>query len=95
MRTTRKDRLELYRKTIDRWGQRAQLEMMQEEATELALATRKFIRNNNQETLTALISEIADVEIMIEQIVSMFAEIDIEIIKEKDRKIDRLLNKFD
>jgi len=33
----------IYQKAIDKWGERSQLEMAQEEATELALAVRRFI----------------------------------------------------
>lgn len=61
------DRIELYKDAFELWGNRSQFEMAQEEATELALAIRKFIRNSNTETQLDLAEEIADVEIMIEQ----------------------------
>ena len=57
---------------IDKWGLTSQLEMAQEEALELALALRKEIRINSKETYIDLIGEIADVEIMIEQLDFMF-----------------------
>jgi len=58
----------LLKRTIETWGERAQLEMAQEEATEMALAVRKHIRKNNRQTVLDLAGEIADVEIMIEQL---------------------------
>ncbi|AQW91315.1 hypothetical protein CMU89_16970 [Elizabethkingia anophelis] len=65
----------LYEKALEKWGHKSQLEMLQEESTELALATRKYIRNPNEETLTALASEVADVKIMIEQLAFMIPDI--------------------
>ena len=66
------EREELYLAAIDKWGLTSQLEMAQEEALELALALRKEIRINSKETYIDLIGEIADVEIMIEQLDFMF-----------------------
>lgn len=60
--------MRIYVDAIKTWGVRAQLEMLQEEATELALAVRKFIRKRTEECEANLAEEIADVEIMIEQI---------------------------
>jgi NTP pyrophosphatase (non-canonical NTP hydrolase) len=59
---------EIYLKALEKWGALAQMEMAQEEATELALAIRKQVRNNNEESFKNLVDEIADVEIMIEQL---------------------------
>lgn len=61
------DRIELYKDASELWGDKSQFEMAQEEATELALAIRKFVRKSNIETQLNLAEEIADVEIMIEQ----------------------------
>lgn len=36
------EKQQLYTKTIEKWGIRSQLEMLQEEALELALAARKY-----------------------------------------------------
>lgn len=81
---------DLLESATKKWGERAQLEMMQEEATELALAARKFIRVQNDENLQALGSEIADVEIMIKQMRQMFISLDYFISDEKKRKLLRL-----
>lgn len=63
-----RNRTELYKRAIEKWGERAQMEMAQEEATELATAIRKQYRKNTDETFKNLVDEVADVEIMIEQI---------------------------
>lgn len=82
---------EIYKRAIDKWGEKSQIEMLQEEATELALAARKMIRNNNDESLEALSSEIADVYIMIEQMKQIFGnEFELMILKQRNLKIKRL-----
>lgn len=81
---------DLYKRTIEKWGQRAQLEMAQEEATELALAIRKLIRRNDSKRFIDLCGEIADVEIMIEQLKTMFPGIQSDIDMQKDFKLNRL-----
>lgn len=80
----------ILQKAIDTWGERCQLEMAQEEATELALACRKFIRNINDDNFNNLGSEIADVEIMIKQIKFMFPKINLIIEEQKVFKLTRL-----
>ena len=63
--------------------------MAQEEATELALAIRGLIRGKDG-AMEALISEIADVEIMIEQIKYMNPHCVQAVEVEKDFKLNRL-----
>lgn len=77
-------------KAIAKWGIPSQLEMAQEEATELALACRKFNRKQNDRTFNDLASEVADTEIMIAQIKLMFPNISHKVSSEKAFKIDRL-----
>lgn len=94
---TTEQRKTLYRKAVDTWGDIAQLEMAQEEATELALAIRRLIRGKKN-AMNELVSEIADVEIMIEQIKFMSPHCVMAIESEKDFKLNRLndrLNKHD
>ncbi|HCR77991.1 MAG TPA: hypothetical protein DIW37_16610 [Chryseobacterium sp.] len=81
---------ELYQKAIKVSGEKAQLEMLQEEATELALATRKYIRKPNEETLSALASEVADVKIMLEQLAIMIPDIVTLANQWGDLKLERL-----
>ena len=57
----------LYKRALDKWGGEAQLNMLEEECIELALATRHFQRRREGSFLK-LMDEMADVEIMIEQI---------------------------
>ena len=88
-------REELYQKAIEKWGAVSQIEMLNEESIELALAVRKFLRNNkNSEyeftNATNLIEEIADVEIMIEQLCYIFTNFREQIQEVKDFKLQRL-----
>jgi phosphoribosyl-ATP pyrophosphohydrolase len=85
-----------YVMAINKWGNVAQLEMLQEEATELALATRKHIRKNSESSLSDLVDEIADTEIMIGQIKLMYKHIDLgEMIDSRKLfKIKRLIKRI-
>lgn len=91
-------REEIYQKALKKWKERSQLEMAQEEAIEFALAIRKFIRKADDQTFSNLLEEIADVEIMIEQIKMMYrhtgieSSIEIEKIFKVNRLKDRLNN---
>lgn len=85
---------DIFIKAIDKWGERHQLEMAQEEATELALAIRKFIRYSNDDSFDKLADEMADVEITTELIKFMYPEI-VEKIKERKKfKLNRLSNRI-
>lgn len=86
---------ETLQKAIYVWGKIAQLEMAQEESTELALAIRKFIRQDSEERLIDMCGEIADVEIMIEQIKYMFPSAQSRIDDIKIFKINRLKGRLD
>lgn len=77
-------------RAIEKWGAASQLEMVKEECLELALALQKLnrIRNDREERHDAVIDEIADVIIMIEQVKLIFP---IEKINERiEFKINRL-----
>jgi len=62
-------RKELYHKAINKWGLQAQLIMLMEECAELIQATSKIIRHipKTETDWNNFAEEIADVEIMIEQ----------------------------
>jgi len=64
------NRKKLYKKAWDKWGMEAQLGMLMEECAELIIATNKYSRFNKSSAQPArdLVEEIADVEIMIEQL---------------------------
>lgn len=64
---TKNERKRLMKKAIEKYGEKAQLEMLMEESLELSLAVRKFLRDPSTSRHLDVISEIADVENMIEQ----------------------------
>ena len=63
----------LYEAAITHWGHEMQLDMAIEEMAELTKAICKVKRGKNIDTLEAVTEEIADVEIMIEQLKVIFA----------------------
>ena len=64
------ERKKLYREAVKRWGLQLQLIMLMEESAELIQATSKVLRKRHEQTSVwrSLVEEIADVEIMIEQL---------------------------
>jgi len=89
------ERKKIYTEAIATYGKTAQLEMAQEEATELALAVRKFVRQPTRQRVTDLIEEMADVEIMQEQINVMFPNFRKRIDSIKAIKLQKLSRKID
>ena len=92
-------REELYQKAIEKWGVVSQIEMLNEESIELALAVRKFLRNNKIPeyeftNATNLIEEMADVEIMMEQLCYIYPSFKNQIQEVKDFKLQRLEKKI-
>lgn len=85
----------VFERAIEVWGERSQLEMAQEESTELALAIRKFIRQPNEKRFLDMAGEIADVEIMIAQIKMMYPSIEERVEVLKVFKINRLETRLD
>jgi len=81
----------IYREAIEKWGANIQLLMAMEEASELAVAISHFIRDRKG-AIDEIIEETADMEIMIEQIKTIFEEENIvEKMEEiKKQKINRL-----
>ena len=59
---------EQLKQIADHYGEKTQLDQLIEESAELIVATRKFIRKPSIATISDVAEEIADVEIMIEQI---------------------------
>lgn len=83
---------EIYELATKTWGKEAQMNQAIEECLELGLAIRKQLRNNTEESYMNLIDELADVEIMIEQICFMYKSLDLfdAVQNRKDYKIRRL-----
>ena len=75
-------------KAIEKWGLSAQMFMAIEEMSELTKALSKVYRDGmNPETVGAVYEELADVELMLEQLHMIFQPNDeVERIKEKKLK---------
>lgn len=80
------DRLNLYKEAIEKWGEEAQVNMLNEECGELIAAVAQFKRGRTSHH--DVMTELADVYIMVEQIASMMSYDDFE--KELERKLTKL-----
>ena len=81
----------IYQATLDRWGEEAQYDQAVEECAELIAALKHFRRGKIDRQ--AVISELADVTLMIGQLTWMFGSDQINReIEEKLAKLDRLLS---
>ena len=76
-------------KAIAKWGRTSQIDMLQEECAELIVAINKYKRNNVG-TTEAVLEEIADVEIMIDQIKVLLEANELRVDVFKEKKIERL-----
>lgn len=80
---------DLYKRVIKKFGKENQIERLLEELNELGLAIHKYKRYNCSDVKKMLVcSELADVEILIEQMKLIFPKEIIE--KEKAFKLNRL-----
>ena len=82
----KEDRIKIYKEAIAKWGEEAQVNMLNEECGELITAVAQFRRGRTSHH--DVMTELADASIMIEQIATMMNYEDFE--KEKDRKLLRL-----
>jgi len=64
---------ELYKRIVERWGEEAQLGMLQEECAELIVAVNKLFRNKPGAS-EMVCEELADVQNMINQFKSMYPD---------------------
>lgn len=80
-------------KAVELWGVESQVLMAMEEAGELVQALSKYIRYNRQ-AVDGLVEEIADVEIMIEQLKQILGATRYEIEAVKEYKIRRLAERI-
>ncbi|TDO77698.1 hypothetical protein DFR79_13230 [Halanaerobium saccharolyticum] len=82
------DKKQIYIKAIDKWGFKSQSIMLMEECAELIQAVSKLHRTGNP---NKMYEEIADVEIMIEQIKTFYGDVaEKETDKHYKNKLDRL-----
>lgn len=88
---TQIERHELYNQAIKQWGNNSQMDMCIEECAELIQAISKMKRPNRMagQALKNLCEEIADVEIMLEQI-RLIVHKDGLIDNIKDEKLEKL-----
>jgi hypothetical protein len=103
--TFKKNSKRKYKQAVEHWGKDAQINMLVEEASELAEAAARLIKRimkvNRASTkkgvnmaILLLEAEIADVEIMCEQMHYIFDGENINKIKrEKIKRIERMLRK--
>ena len=83
--------MELYMDAIRNWGVDAQIDMVYEECGELLTAVSRLRRGRC--TIDDVVTEMADVSIMIDQLNVMF-NLGEKFDKEKSRKIKRLRDKL-
>lgn len=85
------ERFDLYKQAIEKWGEMAQINMVFEECGELLTALAQYLRGrvSNPEVVT----EIADVQIMMEQMSVLFGQQEVAI--EKERKLERLKERLE
>lgn len=81
---------ELYRKAMEKWGN-AQIGMMIEECSELITVLAKYRRKINGSSFVEITEEMADVEIMLEQMKVFFDNYNV-VELEKEEKLKRLEN---
>lgn len=87
------DRVEVYKKATETWGENAQLLVAIEELSELTKAICKYMNRGGD--VADIFEETADVEIMCEQIRAIFGEgADMSIDAVKEEKIARLAKKL-
>lgn len=86
-----KQRKKLYEKAIEYWGVPAQIMMVMEETGELLNALGKF--NRDRATRDDVITELADVSILMEQMAVIFGLEDFK--NEKERKLERLKERLE
>lgn len=68
------NKYDIYKAALDKWGVDLQITMMVEECAELIKAVTKFKRNPNESAGIDVLHELADVQIMVEQMRFIFAD---------------------
>jgi len=81
--------IKLYKQAIKLWGIKLQVGILGEECSELTTAVFHYLRGNRPNAIEEIIEEIADVEIMIEQI-EMGLDISTDVLIKKGQKLKRL-----
>lgn len=85
------ERIELYKKALEQWGIHPQVRMTFEECSELMDTLSKAYRK--RATKEDVITELADVSIIVEQMALLFGYEEYE--EERERKLLKLQNKLE
>jgi len=91
----KQEKEKIYKQAWGRWGATSQLVVAMEECAELIQSLSKIIRNETTENLLSAAEEIADVEIMIEQMKLIYIPLDREVNEQKKLKLERLKNRLE
>ena len=81
--------MNIWEKAVEKYGEK-QLDQAQEELAELIVAISKYKRNENKFTISNVIEEIADVNIMIKQVMMLLDIKEFEVKSEEIYKLNRL-----
>lgn len=81
--------MNILEKAVEKYGEK-QLDQAQEELAELIVAISKYKRNENKFTISNVIEEIADVNIMIKQVMMLLDIKEFEVKSEEIYKLNRL-----
>lgn len=88
------ERQRAYHEIIEHYGIESQLNIVQEELAELIQSISKYKRKKTSNNLISVVEEIADVDIMIQQLVIMLSISPYEINTEIDYKLNRQLQRI-
>ena len=86
--------MDILEMAIEKYGER-QLDQAQEELAELIVAISKHKRNANKLTIANVIEEIADVRIMLKQVMMLLNIEEFQIKNEESYKLNRLKKRLE
>ena len=86
--------MDILEKAIEKYGEK-QLDQAQEELAELIVAISKHKRNANKLTIANVIEEIADVRIMLKQVMMLLNIEEFQIKNEELYKLNRLKKRLE
>ena len=86
-----KQKCEIYKAALEKYGVGAQIGMLTEECGELLSAINKF--NRSRCSRDDVLTELADVSIMVEQLSLIYGGYD-KFLEEKNKKLTRLLKRI-
>jgi len=81
---------QIYKNCIAQWGETSQILMVIEELNELAVVLCHSLRANKPFDLDHIKEEMADVQIMLEQLKVILSISDVELSEERQKKLQRV-----